>query len=83
MSNNDTQRILWYLEDDPTTGRKGLYSMVTNLQNDHKVLLDRVEKVEEAQRFDKWRYSAIAGALGAFLATGSKWLLAAIAKLMY
>ena len=83
MSNNDTQRILWYLEDDPTTGRKGLYSMVTNLQNDHKVLLDRVQKVEEAQRFDKWRYSMVAGAIGAAIAGGFKAGLAFLSKIVY
>lgn len=83
MSNQDTQRILWYLEDDPATGRKGLYSMVTNLQNDHKVLLDRVQKVEEAQRYDKWRYSAIAGAVGAALGAGLKSAAAYLMKIMF
>lgn len=83
MSNNDTQRILWYLEDDPTTGRKGLYSMITSLQNDHKVLLDRVQKVEEAQRFDKWRYTAVGGVVGGGSFALLKWFLAKLSIVIF
>lgn len=76
-------RIESILDNDSGTGRLGLYQEQQQMKAEMHEIRKRVQKVEEAQRFDKWRYSAIAGALGAFLATGSKWLLAAIAKLMY
>ena len=76
-------RIESILDNDTGTGRLGLYQEQQQMKAEMHEIKKRVQKVEEAQRFDKWRYSAIAGAVGAGLATGSKWLLAALAKMMY
>lgn len=83
MSINDVQRILWYLEDDKATGRKGIYSMITKLEQDHADIIKRVSKVEEAQRFDKWRFTAIGGAVGGIIAVIAKGLWALIAKVIF
>jgi hypothetical protein len=94
MGTNDTQRILWYLEDDPSTGRKGLYSMMVALQKEqHAIkqqvednkdeLIERIRKVEEAQRMDKWRFGMLGGAVGAAIAGGLKAGLAFFAKILF
>jgi hypothetical protein len=94
MSTADVQRILWYLEDDKATGRKGLYSMVESMKAEqHQLkaqveenkdeLIDRIKRVEEAQRFDKWRFTTIGGAVGAIVAVIAKGLWALIAKVIF
>ena len=94
MSTADVQRILWYLEDDKATGRKGLYSMVESMKAEqHELkkqvednkdeLLDRIKRVEEAQRFDKWRFTTIGGAVGAIVAVIAKALWGVIAKVIF
>ena len=94
MNTSDVQRILWYLEDDKATGRKGLYSMVESMKSEqHQLkqqveenkdeLIDRIKRVEEAQRFDKWRFTTIGGAVGAIVAVIAKGLWALIAKVIF
>lgn len=48
-------KILSYIEDDPSTGREGLYKMLTNVQSEVKDLEGRVKDVEEKQKYVLWK----------------------------
>lgn len=79
-----TQRILWYLEDDPMTGRKGMYGMLQDMQKEQAAirsevrtnreeLIKRIEKVEEEQRFAKFKAGILGGLTGFGSALGLAW----------
>ena len=84
MRDEQIGRILSYLEDDPMTGRKGMYSMMQAMQSEqHSIrsevrtnreeLIKRIEKVEEQQRFDKFKAGLLGGLTGFGSALGLAW----------
>ena len=76
-------RIESILDNDTGTGRLGLYQEQQQMKAEMHEIKRRVQKVEEAQRFDKWRYSMVAGAIGAAIAGGFKAGLAFLSKIVF
>lgn len=76
-------RIESILDNDSGTGRLGLYQEQQQMKAEMHEIKRRVQKVEEAQRFDKWRYTMVGGAVGAALLGGFKAALAFLSKIMY
>jgi hypothetical protein len=68
-------RILLYLEDDPRTDTKGLVSTVKRHSRD-------IERLQEQQRFDAWKFTALGAAAGALVA-GGKALAAFMVKVFF
>ena len=92
--NNRLARVESLLDNDSGTGRMGMYqeqialkkyvqSVDVKLTEEIKAVTARVDTIEEAQRFDKWRFTAIGGAIGGIVAVIAKALWGVIAKVMF
>ena len=67
---NDTRKILSYLENDPTTGRNGLFAV----QQDHE---NRIEMIEQERANEKTKmktYVGVATAVGGIIMSLATWL---------
>lgn len=60
---NDTKKILSYLENDPTTGRKGLFAV----QQDHELRLEKIEDERESEKTKQKIYVGIATFIGGLI----------------
>ena len=82
------QRILYYLEDDPLTGRKGIYSMMQAQEAKHSALEKRVSDIEQNAKMQNFKTGFVWGLTGfgsaaAFLWAAIKMGLIKLAMLMY
>ena len=62
---SDTKKILSYLENDPTTGRLGLFAT----QQDHSRRLEEIEDARENEKTKQKIYISIATFVGGLIMT--------------
>lgn len=67
-------KILSYIENDPTTGRKGVYSMLQDMEERIETIETRVLKLEDAEDKRSWLMAKV-GAVSAGIGTFVTWIV--------